>query len=186
MTDKTGFAAQQQQRTSVVTEERVVRVLEALWTRGVHHTARGHEGVGLRVPRARDPLPGHAGLELCYHDNREHQHHHLGAEGVKKRCNKDRDWLIEEKKRYTITTQCFPYIDQCVAQRRRINRAPQTYIQTTMAYEEFDEETVSYILCIFHCIQMHALHTIYYVVSFHFRVKSPAEILEHVQDANSR
>ena len=27
--------------------------------------------------------------------------------------------------------------------------------------------------------------TIYCVVSFHFRVKSPAEILEHAQDANS-
>ena len=55
-----------------------------------------------------------------------------------------------------------------------------------MAYEEFDEATVAYILCIFHCIQMHALYTIYYVVSFHFRVKSPAKILEHAQDANSR
>ena len=58
-------------------------------------------------------------------------------------------------------------------------------IQTMMAYEEFDEATVAYILCIFHCIQMHALYSIYYVVSFHFRVKSSAEILEHAQDANS-
>ena len=81
----------------------MVRVLEALWTRGVHHTARGHEGVGLRVPRARDPLPGHTGLELCYHDNRQHQHH-LGAERIERRCNKNQDWLIEKNIDIITTT----------------------------------------------------------------------------------
>ena len=50
-----------------------------------------------------------------------------------------------------------------------------------MVYEEFDEATVEYILCIFIICLLS-----YYLVSFHFRIKSPAEILEHAQDANSR
>ena len=61
---------------------------------------------------------------------------------------------------------------------RKSNNKLSGSIQTMMAYGEFDEATVGYILCIFHCIQMH----IYYVFSFHFRVKSPAKILEHAQD----
>ena len=64
---------------------------------------------------------------------------------------------------------------------RKSNNKLSGGIQTEMAYEEFDEATVAYILHVFG-IQQHS----YYVVSFHFRVKSPAEILEHAQDANSR
>ena len=64
-------------------------------------------------------------------------------------------------------------------------RATSGGIQTTMAYEEFDEATVAYILW-FIPLYTNAYEGTNYVVSFHFQVKSPAEILEHAQDANSR
>ena len=67
---------------------------------------------------------------------------------------------------------------------RKSNNKLSAGIQTTMAYEEFDEATVAYILW-FIPLYTNAYEGTNYVVSFHFQVKSPAEILEHAQDANS-
>lgn len=49
----------------------MVRVVEALGSRGAQDTAGGHVGVGLGVPTVLDPLPGHAGLELCHGRTRD-------------------------------------------------------------------------------------------------------------------
>ena len=52
-----------------------------------------------------------------------------------------------------------------------------------MVYEEFDEATVAYILCIFHCIQMYALYTIYYVVSNLCRIMSKQKLIVIIYSA---
>lgn len=57
----------------------MVRVVEALGSRGAHDTAGGHVGVGLGVPTVLDPLPGHAGLKLCHGRTRDDE------EGQKKK-----------------------------------------------------------------------------------------------------